>query len=124
MSLGLPVNFLGDLPRQTVLSLLKGVDLVILPSYTETFGIVIFEALAAGVPVVAFRVGGIPEAISEGYDGILCDNPKQFAQACNRVLSDSKLSGDFVKYGRNKLKKYFTLESMIDKIDGTYRKIE
>ena len=63
------VRFLGRL--DSVASLLQAADLFILPSQTESFGLAALEAMACGVPVVATRVGGIPEVVTDGVSGIL-----------------------------------------------------
>lgn len=63
------VRFLGRL--DTVAPLLAAADLLLLPSQTESFGLAALEAMACGTPVVASRVGGIPEVITDGIDGIL-----------------------------------------------------
>ncbi len=62
--------FLGKL--DTVAPLLASADLFLLPSSTESFGLSALEALACGVPVVASRVGGIPEVVRDGVTGVLC----------------------------------------------------
>lgn len=63
------VRFLGRL--DTVAPLLAASDLFLLPSQTESFGLAALEAMACGAPVVAARVGGLPEVITDGVDGIL-----------------------------------------------------
>ncbi|HEX6807513.1 MAG TPA: N-acetyl-alpha-D-glucosaminyl L-malate synthase BshA [Gemmatimonadaceae bacterium] len=63
--------FLGKI--DVVAPLLASADLFLLPSQSESFGLSALEALACGVPVVASRVGGIPEVVSDGVTGVLCD---------------------------------------------------
>lgn len=71
----------------------RAADLVAVPSYSETFGLVAIEAEAVGAPVVAARVGGLPIAVADGISGILVDghDPGQWATALGRVLDDSVL---------------------------------
>jgi len=63
------VRFLGRL--DSVVDLLQATDLFLLPSQTESFGLAALEAMACGAPVVATRVGGIPEVVVDGQTGIL-----------------------------------------------------
>ncbi len=63
------VRFLGRI--DTVSDLLQATDLFLLPSQTESFGLAALEAMACGAPVVATRVGGIPEIVEDGVNGIL-----------------------------------------------------
>ena len=63
------VRFLGRL--DTVAAILQATDLFLLPSQMESFGLAALEAMACGAPVVATRVGGLPEVINDGIDGIL-----------------------------------------------------
>jgi L-malate glycosyltransferase len=63
------VKFLGRL--DSVASLLQGCELFLLPSTTESFGLAALEAMACGAVVVATRVGGLPEVITDGVCGIL-----------------------------------------------------
>jgi len=63
------VKFLGRL--DSVATLLQGCELFLLPSTTESFGLAALEAMACGAVIVATRVGGIPEVVDDGVDGIL-----------------------------------------------------
>lgn len=67
-------------------------DIFILPSLWEGIPMVIAEAMAAGLPIVASRVGGIPDMIEDGVDGILCEpTGASLAERIGRVLSDVRL---------------------------------
>jgi glycogen(starch) synthase len=67
------VEFLGRLNRQEVALYLRGACAFVLPSIHEPFGLVILEAMAARVPVIATRVGGVPEFVEDGRTGKLVD---------------------------------------------------
>lgn len=65
------VRFVGALHRDALADLLGAAAVTILPSFSETFGMVALESAASGTPVIAFRAGGLPESVSEGVSGIL-----------------------------------------------------
>ena len=89
-SLGLAdrVRFLGE--RPDAVSLLPGLDLLVQPSLWEGFGLSVLEGMAAGLPVVATRVGGLPEVVRDGVDGLLvppADAPR-LAEAIASLFAD------------------------------------
>ena len=79
-----------DLPHGPTLAAISRATLFALPSRREPFGIVILEAAALAIPVVASRVGGIPEVIRDGYSGVLVppDDVSALAEAINSMLTD------------------------------------
>lgn len=84
------VKFLGRL--DSVATLLQGCELFLLPSTTESFGLAALEAMACGAVVVATRVGGIPEVVDDGTDGIL--EPVGSVEAMGRRAVDLLRDGD------------------------------
>jgi len=83
------VKFLGDC--QNIPSVLASVDISVLPSLSESLSNTILESMAAGKPVIAYRVGGNPELVQHGQTGILVplDDEEGFAQALGSLLSRS-----------------------------------
>jgi glycosyltransferase involved in cell wall biosynthesis len=81
------VRFLGS--RSDIPDVLASLDLFLLPARAEPFGIVVIEAMAAGLPVIASKVGGIPEIISSPDIGCLVDplTPEAFAGAIREILA-------------------------------------
>jgi len=70
----LNVRFAGSIrDRHSLAHLFAGADVFVTASLMETYGLTLVEAMACGIPVVAFRVGGIPEAAPEGRGAILCE---------------------------------------------------
>lgn len=65
------VIFLGS--QDSVETILPAADLFLLPSQTESFGLAALEAMSCGAPVIASRTGGLPELVTEGVDGYLCE---------------------------------------------------
>lgn len=96
------VRFLGwrgDLP-----AVLTASDAVVVPSRSETFGQVVVEAMACGVPVLATAVGGIPEIIDHDVSGLLVppDDPDELAHALTRLLTGRQLRSRLAAAGRDR----------------------
>ena len=89
--LGARVRFLGPRPPEELVSVYQAADVVAVPSYNESFGLVAVEAQATGTPVVAARVGGLPLAVADGETGLLVDShdPGQWARALGELLDDN-----------------------------------
>jgi glycosyltransferase involved in cell wall biosynthesis len=88
------VRFLGRADRNATAQWFRGASAFVLASRHEPFGIVTLEAMAAGVPVVATRVGGVPEFVHDGENGLLVapDDPAAIAAALDRLAGDPDLS--------------------------------
>jgi glycosyltransferase involved in cell wall biosynthesis len=71
---GLPVNFVGYLRGEALSQAYASADMFVFPSAMETFGLVVVEAMAAGLPVVASRVGGVRDVVTEGLNGFSYDS--------------------------------------------------
>ncbi len=102
-----------DIPK-----VLSGMDLLVLASRTpEAFGRVIIEAGASGVPVVATRVGGVIDILSDGKEGLLVppEDPLALSDAMVKILKHPDLALQFSKQLREKVEKEFSLEGMIEK---------
>jgi len=84
-------QFLGNLSHEAVLRHMARSTATVVPSKSEAFGLVCIESLAVGIPVVASRVGGIPEIIRDGLDGFLFppSEPEALAEKLALLLSDS-----------------------------------
>ncbi|HCG46763.1 D-inositol-3-phosphate glycosyltransferase [Corynebacterium flavescens] len=84
------VRFLQPRPPEELVSIYRAADIVAVPSYNESFGLVALEAQASGTPVVAARVGGLPIAVAEGETGELVEghSAAAWADALARLLDD------------------------------------
>jgi glycosyltransferase involved in cell wall biosynthesis len=85
------VLFLGE--QDQVVPLLSIADVFLLPSAQESFGLAALEAMACGVPIVASRVGGLPEVVEEGVSGYLhaLNDLDGMAASISRLLTDRTL---------------------------------
>ena len=99
-------------------SYLKAFDIFVLPSVKEGFPYVILEAMAAEIPIIATKVGGIPEMLSIGneFTGILVPpkNSQILAEKIIYLLNHSHKAKKMAQIARKKVEKEFTLEKMID----------
>jgi glycosyltransferase involved in cell wall biosynthesis len=88
------VHVTGFIPHEQVPAVLASADLLVLPSFYEELGTVLIEAMQVGLPVVASRVGGIPEVVEDGVTGLLVTpgDPAELATAIDAVLSDGDLA--------------------------------
>lgn len=93
LGVGRKVRFLGPRPPEELVQLYQAADVVAVPSYNESFGLVAIEAQATGTPVVAAAVGGLPLAVADGETGVLVPShdPRQWADALERLLDDDNL---------------------------------
>lgn len=84
------IKFLPPMGRQELPDLYRASDLVCVPSYSESFGLVALEAQACGTPVVASAVGGLRTAVADGISGVLVDghNPKAWSSVIARLLME------------------------------------
>ncbi len=90
------VRFLPAQPADDLAELYRAADLVCVPSYNESFGLVALEAQASGTPVVAAAVGGLVTAVNDGVSGALVDghDPVDWATVIARLLTDPRLRDD------------------------------
>jgi len=96
------VRHIGSVGRPELARLLDAADVVVVPSRTESFGLVPLEAAASGTPVVASRVGGLQESVVDGETGVLVDgrDPSEWAEAVRAILDDVDLQLELGLAGR------------------------
>ncbi|HLF22996.1 MAG TPA: glycosyltransferase family 4 protein, partial [Burkholderiales bacterium] len=97
---------------------------LVLPSEYETFGIVLLEAMAAGVPIVASRAGGIPEVVDDGGEGILVEpnDSRALASALHRLLEDKSLRMEMGLAGRLKARRY-DWARVVERVEQVYEQL-
>ena len=117
------VEFLGFVEENVLLYLYNSADVFVLPSITgESFGIVLLEAMASGLPCIATNVGGIAEVLEDGKYGLLVEpgNSKELAKAIITVLENKDLRSKLAKEGRKVAEEKYAWEKVADKIIEVY----
>ena len=99
------------------------VDVFVLPSIMEGFGIVLLEAMALRKAIVACRVGGIPEVITDGVTGILVPSKDSnaLAKAIVGLITDDKTKQRFGEAARKVVEERFSQEVAMKRIEDLYR---
>jgi N-acetyl-alpha-D-glucosaminyl L-malate synthase BshA len=117
------VLFVGQVPD--IANYLSVADLLLVPSETESFGLAALEAMACEVPVIATRVGGLPEVIRDGETGFLVElgDLKQMAQRAIEILSDEKLQREMGRRGRQWAIDQFNTERVIPQYERLYQRV-
>jgi glycosyltransferase involved in cell wall biosynthesis len=110
-------GFVSDAP-----AFLSQIDIFILPSLYEGLGVAVLEAMAAGKPVIASRVGGLPELIADGETGLLVapKNTEGLAQAIARLAGEKSLAREMGQRGAERARASFSLEKMASRNEAYY----
>ena len=117
------VRFLDFIPdRELYKSALAGCELLVLPSQWEAFGIVLLEAGICGRPVVATRVGGVPEVVIQGKTGLLAPygEPEPLASAIMKIIQDPENAKRMGENGRRTVLEKHTWPRVVDRILRAY----
>jgi glycosyltransferase involved in cell wall biosynthesis len=121
------VKFAGKVPFASLSQYYANCDMVIFPSiYAEPFGRVALEAMYFGKPIIASRVGGIPEVVEDKKSGLLVspDNPQELAEAITALASDSTLREDMGRLGKSIVQVTFDAEKIVQKNLDVYTSIK
>jgi glycosyltransferase involved in cell wall biosynthesis len=112
-------------PVDDVRGVYGGLDLVVFPTLKEAFGMVLIEAMAMKVPVVASAVGGIPEIIENGVSGVLVppEDPQALADAVIRLIRDKDLRRFLAGNGRQRVEEKFSIGEYITKSIDLFQKV-
>lgn len=112
------VRFLDSVSDTDLACLYEGCELFVLPSRLEGFGLVLLEAMSFGKPIVSTKVGGIPEVIENGINGILVDpEPSALASGIEMLLSSPHLKKGFAERSREIVSEKFSLKNCYATID-------
>ena len=117
------VECMGSQPRDALGPLYQSARLLLVPSAYEGLPFVALESMLLGTPVVACRVGGLPEAITSGENGVLVqpDDPEALAAHCSELLADPTRTARMSAAGRDTVSRRFGLERCIDEHLDYYR---
>lgn len=122
--LGDSVDFIGEQPD--LVPWLSAADLFLLPSSQESFGMAALEAMACEVPVVASRVGGLPEVIQDGVTGFLCDLDDLDGMAARgaAVLKDESLRRRIGEAAAQHVRTTFCEGAIVPRYEEFYREVQ
>ncbi|MBI1763656.1 MAG: N-acetyl-alpha-D-glucosaminyl L-malate synthase BshA [Acidobacteria bacterium] len=117
------VLFVGQVPN--IADYLSVADLLLLPSETESFGLSALEALACEVPVIASRVGGLPEVVLDGQSGYLIEvgDVQTLAERAVEILTDETKQRSFGQRGRAHAVEQFNTERVIPQYVTLYERV-
>jgi len=107
-------------------ALYRSADVFVFPStWEEPFGISIVEAMASGIPVVATKVGGIPEIVREGETGRLVPpgDPQSMAEAIGQLLDSEPDRQRLGAAGRSAAESRFSIDAHVDRLLGLYNRM-
>ena len=121
LRIGGQVRFLGSVDQPALAAYLSLAAVCVVPSYSESFGLVALEAAACGTPVVAARVGGLPTIVKDGLTGftLISHDPAQYAERIGRLLADEELRRCFSRRSRLVATR-FTWRETVDRLVAEY----
>ena len=111
--------------QMDVSEIISTFDVAVLPSFFEGMGRVLLEAMAMEKPVVASRVGGIPDLLEHGINGFLVrpGNVEELTEALKKILTDKGLAESMGKQGRKRIKEQFSADVMAQSVEKLYREL-
>jgi len=117
------ITFAGSQPPEKIPRYYQAADIFIFSSLSETQGLVMVEAMAAGLPVVAIKASGVQEVVKNNKSGILTDNSlKKFTQAIERLIRDVDLRKKMSICAKQEAQKY-SIEETTKKFEKMYREV-
>jgi len=124
VGLGDHVRFVGAVPHEQLAVYYAMADVCVVPSLTESFGLVALEAQALGTPVVAASVGGLREVVEDGVTGFLIDghDPEDYARAIADVLADAARKAEMGEEARRRAGRFTWLRA-VDRLAAIYDRL-
>ena len=115
-------RFIGEVSNDDVPRLLRSMDIFVVASRSESFGVSVLEASACGLPVVVTKVGGLPEVVEDGGTGLIVppDNPDLMAQALSRLARDASLREHFRRGGPDYVRRKYDWDHSVHSMEHVY----
>jgi glycosyltransferase involved in cell wall biosynthesis len=119
------VHFCGALPHEEVLKILQCADVFVHCSEYEGLGMAIMEAMGAGLPVVASRVGGVPDLVREGETGFMIppDDVETYAEKILLLLNNDQLRQELGSKARHFTAKHLNKQAILAQLETVYGEI-
>ena len=116
------VTFAGLVPHSEIASYYAAADICVCPSLYESFGMSVIEAMAAGVPVVATRVGAVPQLISDQHTGLIVNtaDPKAIASAIARLFGNAQLWSSISRSARKQVSEQYSWDTICTRLHELY----
>ena len=117
------VEFVGEQPD--LVPWLSAADMFLLPSSQESFGLAALEAMACEVPVIASRVGGLPEVIEDGLTGFLCDldDVDGMTARAIQLAKDSELRRQIGRTAAGRVRTHFSEDRIVPQYEALYQEV-
>ena len=122
LNLGTRVSLPGWIDRSAARELMRRASVFVLPSYAEALPVSLLEAMAEGCAVIATRVGGIPDVITDEVDGLLvpAGHPEALAAAISRVLRDPAFARSLGNAARETIANRYAAERSLERLEQLY----
>jgi glycosyltransferase involved in cell wall biosynthesis len=119
------IEIAGWKSREDLLAEMENASLLVLPTFEDNCPMVVLEAMAVGLPVIASRVGGVPDLITDGETGLMFDplNPSSMRGATERILSDAGLRSRLGEAAKREARERFHPEVIARAHLDIYRKV-
>ncbi len=119
------VSLIGPVQGPDKLSALEQADIFIMPTLADTAPLVLLEALRAGLPIVATRVGAIPEIVADGVNGLICEpgNPAELAEKILYLADHAELRQRMRQNNRQRFQDYFTTEQFAERMIRVFESV-
>jgi glycosyltransferase involved in cell wall biosynthesis len=119
------VTFCGDIPNIHIPALVEQCEIFVLPSRSEPFGLVLLEAMTFGKPIVASKVGGIPEFIEDERNGLLVppEDSALLAEKIDLLLNDPKLQTKLGHEALMSVESLYDYTKLVQKYEDLFRRV-